>query len=84
MSISQSLLPEFDHEMATTRKSLERAPHDKWDYQPHPKSMALGRLVSHLSHIPFWSVITIKHDRLDLSTNPPMPPVASPEAGWDV
>lgn len=28
MAISASLLPEFDHEMATTRKTLERVPED--------------------------------------------------------
>ena len=79
MSISQALLSEFDHEMATTRKSLERVPNDKFAYQPHPKSMTLGRLTSHLSHIPFWGVMTIKHDRLDLSANAPMPAVSSVE-----
>ena len=79
MSISQTLLPEFDQEMATTRKALERAPNDKFDYKPHPKSMTLVRLVSHLCHLPWWAVVTIKHDRLDLAAMPPNAPVTSVE-----
>jgi hypothetical protein len=37
MMISQSMLPEFDHEMANLRKTLERVPEDKADFAPHPK-----------------------------------------------
>jgi hypothetical protein len=44
MTISQSMLPEFDHEMANLRKTLERVPEDKPDFAPHPKSMKLARL----------------------------------------
>ncbi len=76
MAISASLLPEFDHEMATTRKTLERVPSDKFDWAPHPKSMTVVRLTSHLSHIPFWAVMTIGKDSLDLAAGPPMTPVA--------
>ena len=47
MSIAQSLLPEFDQEMANTRKMLERVPDGKFDYKPHEKSMTLGRLAAH-------------------------------------
>lgn len=35
MSIAESLLPEFDQEMATTRRVLERVPSDKGDWKPH-------------------------------------------------
>jgi hypothetical protein len=41
-NISQAFLPEFDHEMANTRKSLERVPEDKLSFEPHTKSMTLG------------------------------------------
>ena len=50
-NISQAILPEFDHEMANTRKSLERVPEDKFSYKPHPKSMGLGALATHLATI---------------------------------
>jgi uncharacterized damage-inducible protein DinB len=67
--ISQSLLPEFDHEMANTRKTLERVPEGRAEFRPHPKSMALGRLAGHLSEIPGWATMTILQDEIDL--NPP-------------
>jgi len=38
MTISENLLPEFDREMANTRKSLERVPEDKLDWKPHPNA----------------------------------------------
>jgi uncharacterized damage-inducible protein DinB len=73
MSISDSLLPEFDMEMANTRRALERVPMDKADWKPHPKSMALGRLATHLAELPGWVVTTVGSDELDFSTgyNPP-------------
>jgi len=44
MTISQSLLPEFDHELANTRQMLARVPNDRAEYRPHPKSMSLAWL----------------------------------------
>jgi len=44
MSISQVLLPEFDQEMAGTRKTLERVPEGKFAWKPHEKSGTLGWL----------------------------------------
>ncbi len=67
MAISQALLPEFDHEMATTRKTLERVPDEKWDWAPHSKSMKLGRLATHLAEAPGWAIPTIGRAELDLS-----------------
>jgi uncharacterized damage-inducible protein DinB len=54
MPISQMLLPEFDNEMASTRKLLANLPEDKLDYQPHGKSMKLGRLAGHIAEMPGW------------------------------
>ncbi|MBI3207309.1 MAG: DinB family protein [Candidatus Solibacter usitatus] len=54
MSIAQSLLPEFDQECQTTRRVLERVPDDKFSYQPHPKSMAMGYLASHITEMIGW------------------------------
>src|SRR5262249_12382021 len=75
MPISQSLLPEFDHEMASTRNTLERVPEDKLAWKPHPKSGSMGWLAGHLSNLPGWAVMTIKQDSLDLSPDgkPPQP-----------
>jgi len=67
MGLSESLLPEFDIEMANTRKTLERVPEDKADWKPHPKSTAMSGLATHLSNIPTWVVYTIDQDSLDLA-----------------
>ena len=69
MSIAETVLPEFDHEMAATRKMLDRVPADAADWTPHTKSMTLGKLASHLAHLPLWGVFTMDQTELDL--NPP-------------
>ena len=56
MSYADTILPEFDHEMANTRKVLERVPDDKLDWQPHPKSHTIGWNANHLANIPDWLV----------------------------
>lgn len=67
MAISQALLPEFDHEMANTRKTLERVPDDKFNWKPHEKSFAMGALATHLSNIPGWAGVTINQDEFDMA-----------------
>ena len=66
MTIGQSMLPEFDHEVAGARKTLERAPKDRFDWRPHPKSGTLVWLATHVANIPSWGVLTIEQDELDL------------------
>lgn len=61
MSYADMTLPEFDHEMATTRKVLERVPEDKMDWKPHPKSNTIGWNANHLAEIPGW-VQNILHE----------------------
>lgn len=68
MSISAALLPEFDHEMATTRKCLERVPDNKLGWKPHDRSMTMGRLASHVAEMPTWAVVGLNMDALDLAT----------------
>ena len=67
MPISQIILPEFDHEMANTRKTLERVPDDKFAWKPHEKSMSLGGLSTHLANIPSWTANTFDRDELDVA-----------------
>ena len=67
MSISQSLLPEFDHEMANTRKVLERIPEDKLDWKAHEKSNTIGWVGAHLANLPSWTELTLTKDSLDLA-----------------
>ena len=59
MPIIDALLPEFDHEIATTRKLLERLPDDKFDWKPHAKSFALGALATHVATIPMWGEMAL-------------------------
>ena len=66
MTIGQSLLPEYDMEMANTRKVLERIPDDKWDWKIHEKSNTIGWVANHLADIPGWVEMTISHDSLDV------------------
>ena len=67
MSIGTSLLPEFDQEMATTRKVIERVPSDRADWKPHPKSFSIGHLTQLLAGMPGWFVMMIESDSLDLA-----------------
>ena len=66
MPFSETLLPEFDEEMKNTRKLLECVPDGKFDYQPHPKSMTLGRLATHVAEVPSWTAYTLDQEVLDL------------------
>lgn len=79
MSLSEALLPEFDQEMANTRKTLERVPEGKFDWKPHPKSGSMGWLAGHIASVPSWMVETIDKDGFDMAPNgvqfqPPPPP----------
>lgn len=67
MSIAESLLPEFEQEMASTRRLLERVPGDKLAWKPHDKSMTLERLAGHVAEIPGWVKETMTLTELDLA-----------------
>ena len=73
MKLSEMFLPEFDQEMATARKTLERIPEDKLSWKPHEKSMTMGRLAGHVAELAGWAVQTIDRDSLDF-----MPPGQPP------
>ncbi|HUD99502.1 MAG TPA: DinB family protein [Bryobacteraceae bacterium] len=65
MKITDALLPEFDQEMATTRRTLERVPEDKMDWRPHEKSMTLGQLACHIAELPGFASSAARADSLD-------------------
>lgn len=67
MAISESILPEFDHEMGTTRKVLANLDDGKLGWKPHDKSMSMGDLATHLINIPGWAGITLNADSFDLN-----------------
>ena len=67
MSRSQSLLPEFDQEMASTRRLLERVPTDKFGWTPHEKSTPLGRLATHVANLPGMASLALSAPELDVA-----------------
>ena len=71
MKISELILPEFDEEMANTRKLLERVPEGKNDFVPHAKSMPLGKLAWHVAMMPDWAKHTFAVDELEVQGGPP-------------
>src|SRR3954465_1316351 len=70
MSFAESLLPEFDMEMASTRKAIERVPSDKGAWKPHPKSFSLGHLTQLVATMPGWLTNMATKSELDLSASP--------------
>ena len=77
MALVDTLLPEFDHEMGTTRRLLERVPDDRIDWKPHQKSWALGQLAQHVATLPMWGNLTLSQSELDLATTPEQEPLRS-------
>lgn len=76
MPLATLLLPEFDHEMASTRRLLERVPDGKNDWTPHTRSMPLGRLATHVAETPAWATHALTKDELDIAP-PGAPPSSS-------
>ncbi|HXL86527.1 MAG TPA: DinB family protein [Gemmatimonadaceae bacterium] len=70
MSIAETLLPEFDQEMATTRRVLERVPTDKGKWKPHTRSFSLGHLAQLVAGMPGWITNTVSETQLDLAKYP--------------
>jgi uncharacterized damage-inducible protein DinB len=71
MSIGQSMIAEFDQEMATTRRVLERVPSEKNTWKPHEKSFSIGHLAQLVARMPGWIPMTVNHSKLDLSQATP-------------
>jgi len=66
MSISDALLPEYDREMAQTRRLLERLPEDRLSWKPHESSRTLGGLATHIAGLPRWAVAVFDNPVFDL------------------
>lgn len=67
MTYAEVFLPEFDQEMANTRKVLERVPEDKLDWKAHPKSNTIGWNANHLAEIPDWVEGTLSQPNWDIA-----------------
>lgn len=67
MMIRDAMLPEFEHEVAITRRLFERIPDDKFSFKPHPKSMDMASLATHICELTDWTPDTIGKDSIDLA-----------------
>jgi len=71
------LVKEFENENRTTREMLSRIPDDIYDWKPHPKSMTVRSLATHLADLVSWPAMVLNTDGLDFASNPYNPPVAN-------
>lgn len=74
MSIIAMLVKEMDQEAGTTRKMLSRVPAAQFDWQPHPKSMTMRVLATHVAELPTWVTMALNTDELDFATSHYDPP----------
>ena len=65
------LLAEYDHEVASARRLLERLPDDRLSWRPHAKSMTLGGLGTHLARVPTWTHSILGQAGFDMADFPP-------------
>ena len=64
------LLKELEQEALTTRKMLSIIPDDKYDWRPHPKSMTIRSLATHIAELPTWVTLALTTDGLDFAAQP--------------
>jgi len=73
MSMIQTFLMELDAEAKTTRKMLSIVPDDKFNWQPHPKSMTIRQLAAHIAELPSWIAMVLTTSELDFAKSPYQP-----------
>lgn len=81
MELIPALLKELDHEAATTQKMLALIPDDRYDWKPHPKSMSLRSLGTHIAELPGWVTMALNTDGLDFAAAPYQPQQIDNTAG---
>lgn len=67
MTFIEFFKKQFIEEGNTTRKMLSIVPGDQFDYKPHPKSMNMKRLATHIADLPGWIYMTFTTDEIDFS-----------------
>jgi len=73
MSMIQTFLMEFDAEAKTTRNMLSIVPDDKFNWQPHPKSMTIRQLATHIAELPSWIAMVLTTSEQDFAKSPYQP-----------
>lgn len=75
-----ALVKEMEEQALVTREFMKLVPADKFDWQPHEKSMSLIRLATHVAELPGWASMVVTTDELDFESNPyTMDPIHTPE-----
>ena len=67
MRIAELLVPEFDGEIATTRRVLERVPDGRGEWKPHPRAFPLGHLAQLVARLPGWGPMMMQRTELDIA-----------------
>jgi uncharacterized damage-inducible protein DinB len=87
MNLSEPIVAELTHEAATTKRLLERVPPDALAWQPHEKSMTMGRLAAHIASLPRLLSRALDHDEFDThalrAESPPTDSVPDIVAAFD-
>ena len=80
MNMIDPIVTEFSHEATNTRRMLERAPEEHFDWKPHEKSMSLALLATHIAQIPEWGMAILEQDELVINLDEYTPRIASTHA----
>ena len=67
LTLQQVFGQELKTELAITRRLLERVPTDKFDWQPHPKSMSIGKLASHIAMLIGFLDMALQSSETDMA-----------------
>ena len=67
MTISELLLQDFNPEMASTRRLLERIPEDNPEFKPHDKSFNIGKLSMHVATLPHFGKVVLTTPGMDMA-----------------
>jgi len=73
MSQNHALIAELKMESANTRKILSRVPAEQNGWQPHEKSMKLGRIAGHVAELTGWVALVLNTDELDFASGAYIP-----------
>ncbi|HEU0015406.1 MAG TPA: DinB family protein [Longimicrobium sp.] len=76
-SLAQLAFGDLEHELANTRRVLERVPDGRFDFKPHDRSFSLGSLAQHVSNLPSWVSTILTTDELDVAAYPPQTPITT-------
>jgi uncharacterized damage-inducible protein DinB len=71
---------ELENEALTTRKMLALVPAEKFDWKPHPKSMVMMNLATHIAELPAWVSMVLNTDELDFAVNEYKPTIVKDSA----